>query len=53
MDGLAAAWNGGDADKASAYFANEAVYVEPAGKKFYQGRTVLRDLFERTCRERR
>jgi hypothetical protein len=51
MEGLAAAWNGGDADKASAYFANEAVYVEPAGKKFYQGRTVLRDLFERTCQK--
>ena len=51
MADLAAAWNAGDADSASAFFANEAVYLEPAGKKFYQGRAVLRDLFERTCQK--
>ena len=48
MDGLAAAWNAGDADGAAASFAEDAVYLEPAGRKFYRSRAVLRDLFERT-----
>jgi len=29
MDGLAAAWNAGDADGAAASFAEDAVYLEP------------------------
>jgi hypothetical protein len=51
MASLAAAWNAGDADRAAASFAKEAVYLEPASRKFYQGRAVLRDLFERTCQK--
>ncbi len=50
MDELAAAWNAGDADRAAARFAEDAVYVEPTGKKFHRGRDVLRDLFARTSR---
>jgi len=51
MTDLASAWNAGDAEQAAAAFAVEAVYLEPASRKFYQGRTVLRDLFERTCQK--
>jgi hypothetical protein len=51
LAGLAAAWNAGNADRAAASFAEEAVYLEPGSRKFYQGRTVLRDLFERTCQK--
>ncbi len=51
MTALAAAWNAGDADGAAASFTEEAVYLEPASRKFYQGRAVLRDLFERTCQK--
>ncbi|MFI5181031.1 MAG: nuclear transport factor 2 family protein [Thermoanaerobaculia bacterium] len=50
MADLAAAWNVGDADRASALFAEDAVYLDPAAKKFYRGRAILRDLFERTAR---
>jgi hypothetical protein len=51
MTDLAAAWNAGDAGRAAAAFAEEAVYLEPASRKFHQGRAVLRDLFERTSRK--
>lgn len=50
MDDLAAAWNGGDADRAAARFALEAVYIEPTGRKFHRGRDVLRNLFARTSK---
>ena len=51
MTDLAAAWNSGDAERAAASFAEEAVYLEPASRKFYQGRAVLRGLFERTSQK--
>lgn len=50
MADLAAAWNVGDAGRAAALFAEDAVYLDPAAKKFYRGRAVLRDLFERTAK---
>ncbi len=48
MTDLAAAWNGGEADRAAALFVEDAVYLDPARRKFYRGRVVLRDLFDRT-----
>jgi hypothetical protein len=50
MADLAAAWNVGDADRAAALFAEDAVYLDPGSKKFYRGRSTLRDLFERTAK---
>ena len=50
MADLAAAWNVGNANRAAALFTEDAVYLDPAAKKFYRGRAVLRDLFERTAR---
>ncbi len=50
MADLASAWNVGDADRAAALFAEDAVYLDPVNRKFYRGRAVLRDLFERTAR---
>jgi ketosteroid isomerase-like protein len=50
MTDLAAAWNVGDANTAAALFSEDAVYLDPAAKKFYRGRAVLRDLFDRTAR---
>jgi len=51
MADLAAALNGGEADAAAALFVEDAVYLDPGGKKFYRGRAVLRDLFERTSKK--
>ncbi len=51
MTGLAAAWNRGDAGRAAEYFGEDAVYLDPARRKFYRGRSVLKDLFERTSRQ--
>ena len=48
MAELAAAWNAGDAQRAASLFAEDAVYVDPSRRKFYRGRAVLRDLFDRT-----
>jgi hypothetical protein len=51
MADLSAAWNGGDAERAAALFAEDAVYLEPTGRKFYRSRAVLRDLFDRTSKK--
>ena len=50
MADLASAWNVGDAARAAALFAEDAVYLDPGSKKFYRGRATLQDLFERTAR---
>jgi hypothetical protein len=50
MADLATAWNAGDAGRAAALFTDEAVYLDPARRKFYRGRAVLRDLFDRTSK---
>lgn len=50
MTDLAAAWNAGDAGRAAALFGEDAVYLDPARRKFYRGRAVLRDLFDRTSK---
>ena len=50
MARLAEAWNAGDADTAAALFAEDAVYLDPGGKKFYRSRAVLRELFDRTAK---
>jgi nuclear transport factor 2 (NTF2) superfamily protein len=50
MAELALAWNSGDADRAAALFDEDAVYVDPSRRKFYRGRAVLRDLFDRTSK---
>ncbi len=50
MDELAAAWTAGDAARAAARFDEDAVYLEPTGRKFHRGREVLRDLFDRTSK---
>lgn len=50
MADLASAWNVGDADRAAALFSEDAVYLDPGSRKFYRGRAVLRDLFERTAK---
>ncbi|MGE5345922.1 MAG: nuclear transport factor 2 family protein [Acidithiobacillales bacterium] len=51
MADLAAAWNSGDARSAAVLFVEDAVYLEPTGRKFHRGRAVLQDLFERTSRK--
>lgn len=50
MADLAAAWNAGDAERAAALFGEDAVYLDPARRKFYRGRAVLKDLFDRTSK---
>jgi hypothetical protein len=50
MARLADAWNAGDAERAAALFAEDAVYLDPGGKKFYRSRAVLRELFDRTAK---
>lgn len=50
MADLASAWNVGDADRAAALFDEDAVYLDPGSRKFYRGRSTLRDLFERTAK---
>jgi hypothetical protein len=50
MARLAEAWNLGDAERAAALFTDDAVYLDPGGKKFYRSRAVLRDLFDRTAK---
>ncbi len=51
MAELAAAWNRGEADRAAALFSDDSVYVDPSRRKFYRGRAVLRELFDRTSRQ--
>ncbi len=51
MAELAAAWNAGDARTAAAFFVEDAVYLEPSGRKFYRSRAALEDLFRQTSQK--
>lgn len=50
MAELALAWNSGEAERAAALFTEDAIYLDPSRRKFYRGRSVLKDLFDRTSR---
>ena len=45
MATIAAAWNQGDARKASDCFSEDAVYMEPPDKQVYHGREALYQFF--------
>jgi hypothetical protein len=42
---VAEGWNEGDAKKAAAVFASDAVYQEPPRKQFYKGQSALFEFF--------
>lgn len=50
MAELALAWNSGEAERAAALFTEDAIYLDPSRRKFYRGRSVLKDLFDKTSR---
>jgi len=50
MADLASAWNVGDAAAAAALFAEDAVFLDPGGRKFHRGRANLQELFDRTAK---
>ena len=45
MEGLAAAWNEGNAAEAAGLFTEDAVYTEPPDKQLYEGRQALYEFF--------
>jgi hypothetical protein len=42
---LADGWNEGNAGKAAAIFAEDAIYEEPPRKQYYKGRTAIFEFF--------
>jgi hypothetical protein len=45
LDQVAEGWNEGDAKKAAAVFAGDAVYQEPPGKQLYKGHASIFEFF--------
>jgi ketosteroid isomerase-like protein len=45
METVSAGWNAGDARKAADCFTEDALYLEPPDKQFYDGRPALYEFF--------